>query len=59
MSPPEVDVAKVKDGPLIRTLDVMVVVAPKAAVLATQAQPVAEVDEAARIWPSEQAAVAE
>ena len=33
----ELDVAKVKEGPLIRTLEVMVVVAPKAAVLATHA----------------------
>ena len=40
--------AKVKLGPLIRTLEVMVVVAPAEAELATQANPVAEVEEAER-----------
>lgn len=49
--------AKVKLGPLIRTLEVMVVVAPAAAVLTTHAQPEEEVEEAARICPLAQVAL--
>jgi hypothetical protein len=57
LSPVTEEVAKVKEGPLIRTLEVMVVVAPKAAVLVTQAQPDVAVEEAARICPFAQVAV--